>query len=129
MEIKREIEQHELFSIMMKKVKKEGMSVSSNSLKRTVLNSTSVFKDLLTKSSKNFEDYTLHDEYHALAVMTLMLKIIPKEEMITSVVCGQLCGSDHANMKAMMEVISQKDFNDFLNKESKKSLKLKGHDK
>ncbi len=99
MEIKREIEQHELFSIMMKKVKKEGMSVSSNSLKRTVLNSTSVFKDLLTKSSKNFEDYTLHDEYHALAVMTLMLKIIPKEVMkqLTSIECALLILSAYAH--------------------------------
>ncbi len=34
----------------------------------------------------------------------------PVEEMETYVVCAQLCGESHANMKGSMEVISQKEF-------------------
>jgi len=46
----------------------------------------------------------------------------PKEEMETSVVCAQLCGSGHANMVATMTVESQKSFNEFFNQRSEASL-------
>jgi len=39
-------------------------------------------------------------------------------EMETSVVCGQLCGEGHARMVGALKVIPQKEFNDFLKKQS-----------
>ncbi len=74
----------------------------------------------------NFSIIPMRIQQDAIPGKDIPMWFIPKEEMKTSVVCGQLCGADHANMKAMMEVISQKDYNAFESSESKKSLKLKG---
>jgi cytochrome c oxidase subunit 2 len=47
----------------------------------------------------------------------------PIKMLETNVVCGNLCGEGHANMKGIMEVISQKAFNGWAVEQSKTSLK------
>jgi cytochrome c oxidase subunit 2 len=46
----------------------------------------------------------------------------PVETMETSVVCAQLCGEGHANMVGTMEVISQKDFDEWAKSQSETAL-------
>lgn len=74
----------------------------------------------------NFSIIPMRIQQDAIPGKDIPMWFIPKEEMKTSVVCGQLCGSDHANMKAMLEVIPQEDFNAFVTSESNKALELNG---
>ncbi|HEY2574407.1 MAG TPA: cytochrome c oxidase subunit II [Verrucomicrobiaceae bacterium] len=39
------------------------------------------------------------------------------------IICGQLCGPGHSGMKASLEVVSQKDFDDFMKENSEEALK------
>lgn len=49
----------------------------------------------------------------------------PLEEMETYVVCAQLCGEAHANMKGSMEVISQKEYYEWAKSRSDEELAKK----
>lgn len=42
----------------------------------------------------------------------------PVKEGTWDIICGQLCGPGHAQMKAVLEVISQKDFDDWAKEQS-----------
>jgi cytochrome c oxidase subunit 2 len=42
----------------------------------------------------------------------------PVKEGSWEIICGQLCGPGHAQMKAMLEVVSQKDFDDWSKEQS-----------
>ena len=46
----------------------------------------------------------------------------PIKELKTFVVCGQLCGENHANMQGIMEVVSQKQYKSWAAEQSKLSL-------
>lgn len=49
----------------------------------------------------------------------------PTKELETYVVCGQLCGESHANMKGSMEVISAKEYNQWVKTRSDEALAQK----
>lgn len=46
----------------------------------------------------------------------------PTKKLVTNVVCGQLCGNGHANMKGVMEVVSQKAYEGWASEQSKAAL-------
>ena len=39
------------------------------------------------------------------------------------IICGQLCGSGHSQMKATLEVVTEKDYNDWAKEQSDSALK------
>lgn len=46
----------------------------------------------------------------------------PMKKLETYVVCGQLCGESHANMRGFMEVVSKKSYNNWAAEQSKAAL-------
>lgn len=50
----------------------------------------------------------------------------PTKEGTWDVICGQLCGPGHAQMKAQLEVVSQKDFDDWSKEQSAAGAKKVG---
>ncbi len=50
----------------------------------------------------------------------------PLKELETYVVCGQLCGEQHANMRGFMEVVSEKAYNSWATEQSKAALDNRG---
>jgi len=61
----------------------------------------------------NFSIIPMRIQSDAFPGKDIPMWFTPIEEMETSVVCGQLCGSGHANMVTTMTVESQKSFNAF----------------
>jgi len=61
----------------------------------------------------NFSIIPMRIQSDAFPGKDIPMWFTPTEEMETSVVCGQLCGSGHANMVTIMTVESQKSFNEF----------------
>jgi cytochrome c oxidase subunit II len=69
----------------------------------------------------NFSIIPMRIQQDAFPGKDIPMWFTPKEEMETSVVCGQLCGSGHANMVTTMTVESQKSFNEFHKQRSDES--------
>lgn len=69
----------------------------------------------------NFSIIPMRIQSDAIPGKDIPMWFTPMREMETSVVCGQLCGASHADMVGAMKVISQKEFDAWLAKESAKS--------
>ncbi len=61
----------------------------------------------------NFSIVPMRIQQDAIPGKDIPMWFTPIEELETSVICGQLCGSGHANMVTVMTVESQKSFNTF----------------
>lgn len=70
----------------------------------------------------NYSIIPMRIQQDAIPGKDIPMWFTPIKEMETSVVCGQLCGEGHARMVGTMSVIPQKEFNAFIDKQSKIAL-------
>jgi len=73
----------------------------------------------------NFSIIPMRIQQDAFPGKDIPMWFTPIKEMETSVVCGQLCGEGHARMVGSLKVIPQKEFNDFIAKQSKTAVDKK----
>ena len=64
----------------------------------------------------NFSIIPMRIQSDAIPGKDIPMWFTPKEELETTVVCGQLCGAKHAEMVGVMEVVSEKAFTQWASK-------------
>lgn len=70
----------------------------------------------------NFSIIPMRIQQDAIPGRDIPMKFTPTKELVTHVVCGQLCGESHANMIGTLEVVSQKAFTEWSSKQSQDSF-------
>lgn len=70
----------------------------------------------------NFSIIPMRIQQDAIPGKDIPMWFTPTKEILTSVVCGQLCGQGHADMVGTLEVQSQKQYNEWAEGMSKKAF-------
>lgn len=70
----------------------------------------------------NYSIVPMRIQQDAIPGRDIPMWFMPTKELETYVVCGQLCGENHANMRGVMEIVSQKSFSSWAAEQSKASL-------
>ncbi len=80
-------------------------------------------------------DVTSKDVIHNLALIPMRMAqdatpgvrahiwFIPTKVGEWDIICGQLCGPGHSSMKALLKVVPQKEFDDFMKDKSEAALR------
>ncbi len=71
----------------------------------------------------NYAIIPMRAQQDAIPGKDIPMWFTPIKTMETSVVCAQLCGEGHANMTGYMEIIKEKSYNSWAEKESANALK------
>jgi cytochrome c oxidase subunit 2 len=71
----------------------------------------------------NYAIIPMRIQQDAIPGVDIPMWFTPVREIETSVVCAQLCGAGHANMKGKLEVVKQAEFNKWLEKLSSDAKK------
>lgn len=93
----------------------------SGTLKLPV-NQNAILQITSTDVIHNYSIIPMRIQQDALPGRDIPMWFKPIKTLETYVVCGQLCGENHANMRGMMEVVSQKAYTSWFKGESKASL-------